>query len=446
LQQVGSGPDNSGHSLAASNPDYPMSLQLKLWTRAGACALLGAGAAGASPPALVSAVSSAPWSAQEGGEGGGEAGGTLPSQYRLMLDETADPQYDGAAIASAYADDVRIAYEQSRDAAHTMQGAIEALLARPGADTLAAARAAWLAARRPYLATEPYRFYDGPIDAPETGPEGRINAWPLNEAVIDYVEGDAKAGLVNAVDVSMTRETILSHDQVSDEADVTTGWHAIEFLLWGQDRSADGPGARPASDFAPGTPVNDRRRDYLRLLAALLAEDLDAVARQWDRTRPDSYAAQFLALEPHEAVGRALTGAALLAGHELASERLAVGLDSGAQEDEQSCFSDSTWQDFAWGLAGIKRVYYGRSAPDASPAAAIRKLQPKLALEMERRFAEAERRVARLHDPFDRILASAPGSPLRADAEAAVAALQQLAAGLRDVGRALGVLVIVPGA
>ena len=427
-----------------------MSLQLKLWTRAGACLLLGTGTAAAAPvPALSTSLSSLPWSAQEGGEGGeggGEAGGTVPSQYRLMLDEASDPQYDGAALAAAYASDVHAAYVQSHAAVQSLQRAIDALLAAPGEDTLAAARAAWLAARRPYLATEVYRFYDGPIDAPETGPEGRINAWPLNEAVIDYVEGDASAGLVNALDVPLTRESILARDQVSDEADVTTGWHAIEFLLWGQDRSDHGPGARPASEFVAGTPANDRRREYLRLLAALLADDLDALATQWDPAKKNVYVQQFLALEPHEAVGRALTGAALLAGHELASERLAVGLDSGSQEDEQSCFSDSTWQDFAWGLAGIKRVYYGRANPDASPAAAIRQLQPALALEMERRFAEAERRVAKLNDPFDRILASPPGSPLRADAEAAVAALQQLAAGLRDVGRALGVLVIVPGA
>ena len=141
-----------------------------------------------------------------------------------------------------------------------------------------------------------------------------------------------------------------------------------------------------------------------------------------------------------------LTGAALLAGHELASERLAVALDSGSQEDEQSCFSDTTWQDFAWGLAGIKRVYYGRGNPASSPAATIARLQPKLAVDLERRFAEAERRAAKLHDPFDRILASPADSALRADAEAAVTAFQQLAAGLRDAGRALGVLVIVPGA
>ena len=50
-----------------------------------------------------------------------------------------------------------------------------------------------------------------------------------------------------------------------------------------------------------------------------------------------------------------------------------------------------------------------------------------------------------MQDPFDRMLAAAPGSPEREAGEAAVLALQKLAAGLRDSGRALGVLVIVPG-
>jgi putative iron-regulated protein len=432
-----------------------MSLQLKIWTRAGACALLGAGPVAAhNLPATAAAaplLGTMPWQIEgEGGEGGGEAGGSTPSQYRLMLDEASDPQYDGAAIASAYVDLVHAGYAQSHRAAQSLSQAIDQLLATPDDASLKKARDAWIAARRPYLTTESFRFYDGPIDGPETatrpaGPEGRINAWPLNEAVIDYVEGDAKSGLVAALDVPLTRDTILARDQVSDEADVTTGWHAIEFLLWGQDRSADGPGARPASDYAAGTPANDRRRAYLRLLTDLLIDDLATLEAQWQRDKAGSYAQEFLALEPHEAVGRMLTGAALLAGHELASERLAVGLDSGAQEDEQSCFSDTTWQDFAWGLAGIKRVYYGIGNA-ASPASAIKTLQPKLAIEMERRFAEAERRVAALHDPFDRILVAPPDSELRANAEAAVAAFQQLAAGLRDVGRALGVLVIVPGA
>ena len=429
-----------------------MARQLKVWTALGASALV-AHAAVAAPPAVEAnrALPGALWSAVqggEGGEGGGEAGASV-SQYRLLLDAASDPVYEGTPVQEAYAAEVQRAYQRSRDSAITLREAIQRFLATPDEQHLAAARTQWTMARRHYLITEAFRYYEGPIDAPATattaeGPEARLNAWPLNEAVIDYVEGNPTAGLVHAVDVPLTRASILERDQVTDEADVTSGWHAIEFLLWGQDLSDNGPGARPASDYAPGDAIRDRRRLYLSTLIDQVVDDLDMLATQWDASRPDSYAARFLALESHEAIGRMLTGVAYLAGYEMASERLGVALDSGMQEDEHSCFSDTTWQDFVWDLAGIKRVYYGvDGAP--SPAALIQQLQPRLALDMERRFADAERRLAALQDPFDRMLAAAPGSPEREAGEAAVRSLQQLAAGLRDSGRALGVLVIVPG-
>lgn len=428
-----------------------MARQLKVWTALGASAL-AAHAVTAAPPALEvnRTLPGLLWSAQggEGGEGGGEAG-TSVSQYRLLLDDATDPKYDGAPVQRAYAEEVERAYQRSRDAAIDMRTAIHRLLANPDDAHLTAARESWIAARRPYLITEAFRYYEGPIDAPATdttpeGPEARLNAWPLNEAVIDYVVGDDSAGLVHALDIPITRQSIIERDQVTDEADVTTGWHAIEFLLWGQDLSDTGPGARPVSDYLPGDPVRERRRLYLSTLADQVVDDLDMLAKQWDATAPDSYASRFLALPPHEAIGRMVTGIAYLAGYEMASERLAVALDSGMQEDEHSCFSDTTWQDFVWDLAGIKRVYYGVNG-GPSVAGLIRELQPRLGLEMDLRFANAERRMAAMEDPFDRMLAAAPGSPQREAGEAAVLALQHLAAGLRDTGRALGVLVIVPG-
>jgi putative iron-regulated protein len=138
-----------------------------------------------------------------------------------------------------------------------------------------------------------------------------------------------------------------------------------------------------------------------------------------------------------------LTGAANLAGHELASERLAVALDSGAQEDEQSCFSDSTRQDFVFALEGVRRAWYGRDGRGL--ASVLKPLRPTLAAELDARFARAEAAVAALPQPFDRMLATAPDSAERQAGEAAVAALQELGAGLRDAGTALGVLVIVSG-
>src|SRR5690606_24716077 len=127
-----------------------------------------------------------------------------------------------------------------------------------------------------------------------------------------------------------------------------------------------------------------------------------------------------------------------LAGHELASERLAVALDSGSQEDEQSCFSDTTKQDFVHGLEGVRRAWYGH-AQGQGLAPVLRRVRPALADELDARFAQAEAAVAALPDPFDSMLVSPEGSEARARGEAAVSALQELGAGLRDAGAALGV-------
>ncbi|MCB1635746.1 MAG: hypothetical protein KDI51_14240, partial [Xanthomonadales bacterium] len=139
------------------------------------------------------------------------------------------------------------AYARAADDARMMQAAIDAFLSAPSETGLAEARRSWRQARPAYQRTEMLRFFNSPIDhagddQTPPGPEPRINAWPLNEAHIDYVEGAPKAGLIQRLDLPIEVSTILHRDQFSDESDITTGWHAIEFLLWGQDLSADGPG------------------------------------------------------------------------------------------------------------------------------------------------------------------------------------------------------------
>src|SRR5690606_17356719 len=130
--------------------------------------------------------------------------------------------YDASATLTGYADLVQASYRRAAAEADKLQAAVEALLADPTEETLAAARFAWLNARPAYLETETFRFYDGPIDVDpasgEDGPEGRINAWPMNESVIDYVEGQPDAGLINDPGVEISAETILANDQVADEA------------------------------------------------------------------------------------------------------------------------------------------------------------------------------------------------------------------------------------
>jgi putative iron-regulated protein len=415
----------------------------RIWTgltAAFAGAALSSHAAAVAPETSVQVVTFAA-SGGEGGEGGGEGSGTT-----IYLLESKDPKqfdYDAKAEIDGYIALVRDSYASAAADAKTMRAAIQAFLAKPSTDSLAAARAAWVKARPSYLVTEAFRFYDGPIEAVE----GRLNAWPMNEAYVDYVKGDPKAGLINDPAKPVTLATINTLDQSKDEADVTTGWHAIEFLLWGQDFSATGPGNRPYTDYVPGAGNNDRRRAYLTLVTDQLVADLDGLTKAWDPAAKDSYAAKLKGMAPREVLGRALNGMAILAGHEFMSERMSVALDSGDQEDEHSCFSDTTHQDFIYDLKGIKAVWTGQgpSRAHAGLGGLVGRRDPKLRTEIDALFANTEARIAALDAPWDQVLASPPGSPARKEAEAAIRALQALGDALKRAGVALGVLVQIPG-
>ncbi len=415
-----------------------MAKRAKIWTALGVAVLTGAGMAEAGALKSFAPIDNPQMILVdgEGGEGGGEGGGTSSDMiYALESTDATAFAYDADPQVSAYIDLAYKSYEKAADDAATMEKVVDAFLAAPSVETLDAARKAWIAARPAYLHTEAFRFYDGPIEAVE----GEINSWPMNEAYIDYVEGKPDAGIINDPKISLDIDMLEGVNQKQDETNVTIGWHAVEFLLWGQDVSVDGPGNRPFTDYIMGQGNNDRRRTYLKLVSSQLAKELHDLEEKWEMDEAGSYAASFKALPPREAIGRMVNGMAILAGYEFMSERLAVALDSGDQEDEHSCFSDTTKQDFVHDLVGIKAVWdkAGLNALTAKRDAALAALVDGL-------FADAEMKIAALGDPWDKVLASPKGSPARKDAEAVVVALQALAAGLKDVGSKLGVLVLIP--
>ncbi|MEO0767957.1 MAG: imelysin family protein [Cyanobacteria bacterium J06649_4] len=362
---------------------------------------------------------------------------------------TASPllaQADGlTTYIESYAELVYRTYSSSKADAVMMQGAITAFLANPSAETHQTAKAAWTEARQSYLQTEAFRFYEGPIDfidpaTGEEGPEGRINAWPMNEAFIDYVQGKADSGVINDPSFEISTANILENDQVSDEADVTTGWHAIEFLLWGQDFNADGPGQRSHEDFVSGKGNNDRRREYLNLVTNQLIEDLTFLETEW---QPDSnnYRAEFVAQDPQETLGKVLTSLATLSAFEMASERMAVSLDSGDQEDEHSCFSDTTYQDFVFNAAGIRNVYFADYGDYQGTGLdeLLAGIAPELNQQMIAALDQTQTTIGQISTPFDQVLASPPGSEERAVVESAIVALEDQAELIVAVGSALGV-------
>lgn len=409
---------------------------LKTWTTLGVALIGSAQIADAGPLAKAAPFSNPAFilSDGEGGEGG-EGGDDAVTSYKLGSTDATAFSYDAKAQVEAYAKLVHDSYTRAKTDADSLSAAVNALLNAPSPDTLAAARAAWVAARPAYLETEAFRFYDGPIEAIE----GEINAWPMNEAYVDYVEGRPDAGLINSAKDALTADNLTSLNQKSDEAGVTTGWHSIEFLLWGQDLSEDGPGNRPATDYVAGQGNNDRRRAYLKVVTEKLVGDLQSLEQAWAPGVSRNYRDTFEKLEQREALGRVLNGMAILAGFEFMSERLGVALDSGDQEDEHSCFSDTTKQDFVHDLLGIKKVWQ-----DARLAELVKARDATLAAEVDGLFATAEAKIAALGDPWDRVLRADPASPERKAAEEALASLQGLADGLKKVGSNLGLLVLIP--
>ncbi len=344
-----------------------------------------------------------------------------------------------------YAELVYRNYKDSNQQAAQMGAAIAKFLAQPNAETHRAAQNAWVQARQSYLQTEAFRFYEGPIDfidaaTGEEGPEGRINAWPMNEAFIDYVKGNPNSGIINNKEMEISIKNILENDQVSDEANVTTGWHAIEFLLWGQDFNDQGPGQRSFTDFVANQDSNNRRRAYLQLVTNQLLDDLSFLEQEW-MPNANNFRTEFVQQDPKESISKILTSLATLSAFEMSSERIAVALDSGNQEDEHSCFSDTTHQDFVFNAQGIENVYLGNYGDYDGPGfdELIAQLDPKTNQSVVAALGETREAIASINAPFDQVLASTPGSDARAEVEVAITALENQAEAFQKLGAILGI-------
>ena len=276
------------------------------------------------------------------------------------------------AVLANYADLAQAGYEDALSTAKALDAAVDALIAEPSEATLLAAREAWKASRIPYQQTEAFRFGNAIVDEWE----GKVNAWPLDEGLIDYV--DASYGtesdsnslyvanvianpklVIDGVELDATEITpALLQDNLQEaagiESNVATGYHAIEFLLWGQDLHGTGPGAgeRPFTDYSTADHA-DRRGAYLKAATSLLVSDLEEMVGNWTA---DGAARAAL---PELGISAILTGMGSLSFGELAGERMKLGLLLHDPEEEHDCFSDNTHVSHLNDAIGIRNVYAG---------------------------------------------------------------------------------------
>ena len=325
-------------------------------------------------------------------------------------------------IIATYIDIAHASYEDSLITAHQLDEAIDTFLSFPSNETLQQAKNAWLAARVPYQQTEAYRFGNAVVDEWE----GRVNAWPLDEGLIDYTAPaygqdsdfnyfyasnvianeilDAGGIMVDAVMITPQFLAEELHELDGVEANVATGYHAIEFLLWGQDLNGTNPGAgeRPWTDFSLRNCTNgncDRRRDYLKSASVLLVSDLEEMVQNW---QPGG--AAYLDLRNKGVQGglsTILTGMGSLAYGELAGERIRLGLLLNDPEEEHDCFSDNTHNSHYYDALGIRNVFVGEYQRingelvfGASLESLIRQQAPGIHAEMMARLEETESAMA----------------------------------------------------
>lgn len=354
-------------------------------------------------------------------------------------------------VAKHYSALVFANYEDALAGALELQKTIQAFVAQPSADSLQTARKSWLAAREAYGQTEAFRFYSGPIDDGK-GPEGRLNAWPMDEAYVDYVKGKPTAGLINNRKTPITKASLSRNNARGGDENISTGWHAIEFLLWGQDLSADGPGNRSFEDYVDNKQPNaDRRRQYLTVAVDLMVDDLRYLVAAWTPGKRN-YRERF-ERGNMESIRLMIVGLGSLSRGELAGQRMEVALNSKDQEDEHSCFSDNTHRDIVNNALGIENVWLGRYLRrDGSTVVQGPSLRDLVASKnaaaadkMTKQLAVSVGAAKDIQAPFDREILGDNNAPGRKRVQKTIDSLVQQSKDLTDAATALGITKLTVG-
>lgn len=394
---------------------------------------------------------------------------------------TAEP-VTKAAVVGHYADLAHAKFQDALITAKALDEATDRLIDDPSEANLTSAKQAWLAARVPYQQTEVFRFGNTIVD----DWEGQLNAWPLDEGMIDYVQADdyqyelgnegATANVIasdelniggQTVDVSnLTPELLADLNEIGgSEANVATGYHAIEFLLWGQDLNGfgSGNGERPVTDYAQGDECTngncDRRAAYLDAATDLLIKDLDWMVAQWAPGQTENYRAALTAEAPDAVIQKMLFGMGSLSLGELAGERMKVALEANSYEDEHDCFSDNTHNSHYYNGQGIANIYKGTytrvdgseiSGPSLS--ALIAQLSPGLDQDLRQQLGGSMDALGSLKsaaeaqaDPMKFDMMIAPGNEKGAElVNGAIMALVQQTGSIEQAAQELGISSLAP--
>ncbi len=362
----------------------------------------------------------------------------------------AEVKVDKKQVIETYANIAFANYTKAYEDAVILETAINTFTTNPNLVNFNNAKEKWILSRESYGTTEAFRFAKGPIDS-DIGPEGLINSWPMDENFVDYVDGSPNAGIINdLVGFPTISKTILVDQNALDidEKNVSVGYHAIEFLLWGQDLTAPSlnkPGQRPYTDYlttSSGTATNQvRRATYLKVCADLLTDNLLDMVNEWKIG--GDYRNTFLGLAENVALKNMYLGITTLISSELPNERMETGLELTLQEEEHSCFSDNTHRDIILNLQGVVNVYQGKygSIDGASLEDLVSQTNKDVATETNISMNESVTKANAILNPFDLAISGGVNSIEGAKVKTALLQFRNFGANLLNGAAKIGITV-----
>lgn len=293
--------------------------------------------------------------------------------------------FDDQAVVVDYVDHVIVpTYTLLATRAEGLSAAVEALAAGPDADTLAAARQAWIDTRSPWEQSEAFLF--GPVDS--NGYDPALDTWPLNEADLNAVLAGTDA---------------LTVDFVESLPESQKGFHTVEYLIFGVD-NAKTPDAFTA-----------RELQYLDAATAEMARIAGLLAKSWttslDGRRP--YAEVFrTAGEPGNtaypslgAAGQEIVQGMIGILDEVANGKIAEPYDNHDPRLVESQFSFNSQVDFQDNVRGVRRAWLGLGPEESSPAGAslsafVARRDPALAARVTAELDAGVAAIAAIPVPF----------------------------------------------
>jgi putative iron-regulated protein len=241
-----------------------------------------------------------------------------------------------------------------------LKEAVSAFVKDPKAETHLLAKVSWMRARLPFLQSG---FSHVIAESGKVGSDisNRLNGWPIDLGHIDYTCLMAGGNIISSKEKypTITSELLRSMNLKAGESDFTTGYHVIEFLLWGEDLDKESSGKRSFKDYDKNnSELAKRRADYLLTCCDLLIQDLEDLVSEWDTESKNNLRSSLESMPSDQAIIKILGMVSFLAD-DLAKSQIGSIISKSATFKEQSTFSDTTHFDFLHTVAGISNLAAG---------------------------------------------------------------------------------------